>query len=89
MRKENNLCIAEIDEIERTPAQCGNFMIFLSLSFYVKFGDFRSAKTAILIHFQALNFDIYEFLHFLKAQVYQIHKIQNLRNWKILQFLSS
>ena len=40
------------------------------------FGDYRSAKSAILTHLETLNFDIYEFLHFLKADIYQISKIQ-------------
>ena len=43
----------------------------------INFGDFRSAKFAILTHLQALNFDFMIFLHFLKAENYQINKIQN------------
>ena len=35
----------------------------------------RGAKSAILIHLEAQEFDFYEFLHFLKAEIYQIHKI--------------
>ena len=31
----------------------------------INFGDSRSAKSAILPHLQALNFDCHEFLHFL------------------------
>ena len=31
-----------------------------------KVGDFRGPKIAILTHLEALIFDIYEFLHFLK-----------------------
>ena len=38
------------------------------------FGDFRSAKLAISTHLEALNFDFQEFLHFLKAVIYQIDK---------------
>ena len=42
----------------------------MSLRFYVKlnFWDSRSAKSAILTHLEALNFDLYEFLYFLKAK---------------------
>ena len=35
----------------------------------INFGDPRCAKCAILSHFEALNFDLYEFLHFLKAEM--------------------
>ena len=40
------------------------------------FGDYRSAKSAILTHFEALNFDFYEVVHFLKAEICQKLKIQ-------------
>ena len=36
------------------------------------FGESRSIKSAILTHLEALNFDFYEFLHFLKDEIYQI-----------------
>ena len=36
----------------------------------IKVGDSRIAKSAILTHLEALNFDFYEFLHFLKAELY-------------------
>ena len=42
----------------------------------INFEDFWSAKSAILPHLEALNFDIYDFLHFLKAEIDQINKIQ-------------
>ena len=32
-------------------------------------------KNAILIHLEALNFDFYEFLHFLMTETYQMKKI--------------
>ena len=32
-------------------------------------GDYRSAKSAFLIHMKAFNFDFNEFLHFLKADI--------------------
>ena len=38
------------------------------------FGDSWSAKSAILTHLEALNFDFYGFFHFLKAEIYQINK---------------
>ena len=41
----------------------------------INFGDSRSAKSAILTHLETLNFDLYEFLHFLKAETYQINTI--------------
>ena len=46
--------------------QCENFMIFLSLRFYVKsiFGILRSA---IPTHLEVLNFNFHEFLHSWKA----------------------
>jgi len=36
----------------------------------IKFGDFRSAKSAISTHL-----DFYEYLHFLKVEIDQIKKI--------------
>ena len=59
-------------------AQCGNFMIFLNITQILReinFRDPRSAKSAILTHLESLNFDFYEFLHFSKAEIYQINKI--------------
>ena len=43
----------------------------------IKFGDSRSAKSGIFTHLEALNFDFRNFLHFLKAVIYQIDKIQS------------
>ena len=37
--------------------------------------DSRSAKSAISTHLEAVNFDFYEFLHLLKADIYQRNKI--------------
>ena len=39
--------------------------------------DSRSEKSAILTHLEALNFDLYDFLHFLKAEIDQMNKIYN------------
>ena len=43
----------------------------------IKVGESRHSKSAILRHLEALNFDFNEFLHFLKAEIYQIDKIQS------------
>ena len=44
----------------------------------INLGDSRGAKFAILTHLEALIWDFYEFLHFLKPYICQIHKIQKL-----------
>ena len=41
----------------------------------LNFGDFRGANSAIVTLLETLNFDFYYFLHFLKAEIYQINKI--------------
>ena len=41
----------------------------------INFGDSRSAKSAIKTHLEALHFDFYEFLPFLKAEIDQNIKI--------------
>ena len=38
----------------------------------INFRNSISAKSAFLTHLVALNFDLNEFLHFLKAEIYQI-----------------
>ena len=43
----------------------------------INFGDSRSAKSAILTHLKALNFDFRDFLNFLKAEICQINKTKN------------
>ena len=48
----------------------------------INFGDSRSAKSAILIHLEALKFDFNEFLQFLEAEFYQINKIQSPKKWQ-------
>ena len=48
----------------------------------ISFWDFVSAKSAILTHLEALNFDFYAFLHFLNAEIYQINKIQSPKSVK-------
>ena len=44
----------------------------------INFGDSRSAKKAISLLLEALNFEFYEFLHFLKAEIDQMKKIHRL-----------
>ena len=39
------------------------------------FGESRSAKSAILINLEAHNFEFYDFLHFLKAEIDQIQSL--------------
>jgi len=48
----------------------------------INFYDSRSAKSAISTQSEALNFDFYEFLRFLKAEIYQINKIHSPKNVK-------
>ena len=43
----------------------------------INFEDSRSPESAILTQVETLNFDDYEFLHFLKAEMYQINIIQS------------
>ena len=38
------------------------------------------AKSAILTHLEAMNFDFYELLHFLKSEIYQTSKIKGPKN---------
>ena len=40
----------------------------------INFVDSRSSKSAISTHLEALYFDSYEFLHFLKGEIDQINK---------------
>ena len=44
----------------------------------IKVGESRVSKLAILVYLEAQNFDIYEFLLFLKAGIYPINKILSL-----------
>ena len=57
----------------------------------INFWDSKNAKLAILTHLEALNFDFQEFLHFLKAVIYQIDKIQSPKMAKtaVLEHLDS
>ena len=55
----------------------------------INFWDSKSAKYAILKHLEALNFDFYEFLHYLKAAIYKLNKIQRPKNGKHSSFRTS
>ena len=41
-----------------------------------------SAKSDIFAYLEVLNFDFYEFFHFLKAEIYQINEILSPKNGK-------
>ena len=43
----------------------------------IKVGQSRNTKSAILTHLETLNFNFYEILHFLEAEINQINKIQS------------
>ena len=43
----------------------------------INFEDSRSAKCVILTYLEALNFDFYEILQFLKTEIYQSNKIHS------------
>ena len=53
------------------------------------FGNSKSAKAAISTHLDALNLDFYKFLYFLKAEIYNISKIQRPLNGKNGRFRTS
>ena len=55
----------------------------------INFGDSRSAKSAILTHLEALNFDFCEFLHFLKAEIYQNNRPPKTAKTAIFALLES
>ena len=52
----------------------------------IKFRDSRSTKSAISTHSEALKFDYYEFLHFLKAEIYLNNQIHSPYNCKTCMF---
>ena len=43
----------------------------------IKFGDYTVWKSAILTNSEAAFIEFHEFLHFMKAEIYQINKIQS------------
>ena len=66
-------------------SQCGNFTIFLSVRFYVKstLGILEVQNLPFLSNLEALNFDFYDILHFLKTKICPNPQIQSPRNYKI------
>ena len=43
----------------------------------INVGNSKSTKSAILTHLEVQNFDFHEFLHFLKAEIYQLSQIKS------------
>ena len=52
----------------------------------INFDDSRSSKSAFLTNLEALDFDYNEYLHFLKAEICQMNKIESLQNCKKWHF---
>ena len=52
----------------------------------INFEDSWSVKSAILPHLKALNFNFYEFLHFLKDEIYQRNKLRRPKMAKTVVF---
>ena len=73
-----------------TVCKCKNFLTVWKFQAFsvtwifreINFLEFWSAKLAILIHLEALNFDFHAFLHFLNAENDQINKILSLKKWQ-------
>jgi len=74
-------------EINCVEAQCRNFMRQILRE--TNLGDSISVKSAIFTHLEALNSDFNEFLHFSRAEIDQINKIQSLKNGKNSSWASS
>ena len=55
----------------------------------IKVGEYRISEYAILTHLDDLNFAFYEFLHFLKAEIYLINETQSLQYGKNGSFRTS
>ena len=70
--QNQNFRVYEI--VKRSLSTVGKFRDFCIIQILreIKFEDFQSAKSAILPHLEALNFDYYNVLHFLKAEMCQI-----------------
>ena len=67
---------------------CHDFSI-TQISREINFGNSWSAKAAILTSLEALNFDLYGFLHFLKAEYYQMDHFQSPKICKNGSFWTS
>ena len=59
-----------MNQIIKTVRKFHDFSI-TQISREINFWDSGSAKSAILTQLEALNFDLYEFLHFLNVDIYQ------------------
>ena len=55
----------------------------------INFWDSQSAKSAILTHLEAPDFDFFGFLQFLKDEIYQNNKIPSLKKRKNGRFTTS
>ena len=57
-------------------SQCGEIQYFYTIQILreINFRYSGIAKSAILTHLEALNFEFYAFLHLWKAEIYQINK---------------
>ena len=49
----------------------------------INFGNFRSTKSAMSTHLEVLNFDFYEFLHFVKDKIVQMADFDLLKSAKV------
>ena len=89
--KGKNWCLRILREIDMCWSTVWKFHDFSITQILreINFGDFTSAKSATLAHLGALNFDFYEFLHFLTAEIYQINKIHSPMNGKNASFSTS
>ena len=94
--------LAKCSKIERLCIPCFIYCSFyefhlrLILDFHsvdflreIKFGEFRVSKSAILTHWEALNFDFHEFLHFMKAEITKLTKFRASKIMKKGQFCNS
>ena len=62
-------------------------MLFLSLRFYVNLIlGVLEMQNLPYYTFMALIFDFYDFLHFVKAEIYQINKIGKNDNFRTTKF---
>ena len=55
----------------------------------INFRDYRSVKSANFVISEALNFDFYEFLHFLKIEIYKNNQFRALKIAKTAVLLTS
>ena len=65
-----------------TVCKIHNFFWVIQILRESKIGECRVSKSTFVPHLGPLNFDFNELLHFLKAEIDQINKLQSLNNWK-------